>query len=486
MEPESAVELVFPGHKFGFDDPEQALQLAEMGVGGFCLYGGRTEEVAAFAAALQARAPRPLILNADYEDGVATQCPGGTPLPANMGLGASGSEEAAFEKGAITGAESRAMGVPWVLAPVCDLATAADNPIVNVRSFSSDPGVVARLARAYLRGLKSEGAFGCLKHFPGHGETLEDSHLKLPAVRADERLLKARELAPFAALAAEADSVMTGHLSVPALTGSEVPYSISADVARTLRADLGFQGLVSTDALSMQAIASNFDELDAARDALLGGSDVLLVPKDARSLIRALPGAVEEDAALAKAVAAAHARLRKARALSAAAAPAKPIDVVGGAEHAARAEKLAQSCLAWWPEAPKTALAKELSYWELEAEGPDEWLGAAFVEGLRAAGREVSPWSEGRKAPTLVIGCFLNPRAYTGRIRYDDEEQKRLEAALKTAERAVLVSFGSPFVFRTRGAQGLCAFSKNDPAQRAAAAALAGRLTVAGRMPVSL
>ena len=482
---EKAVQLVMPGYKFGIDDPDEALMLAEMGVGGFCLYGGLPDEVAAFSAKLQERAPRRLLLNADYEDGVATQCPGGTPLPSNMGLGASNSETLAFEKGEITAAESRAMGVDWVLAPVCDLATAPGNPIVNVRSFGADPGDVARLARAYLRGLRSKGALGCLKHFPGHGETLEDSHLKLPAVRLPKEQLRGRELMPFASLAPDADAVMTGHLLVPALAGEDTPYSISADVAKTLRAELGFTGLVSTDALAMQAIAANFDELDASKRALLGGSDILLVPTDARALIRELGPAVEGDPALAAAVAAAHARLEKALAAVAAAAKPGPFSEVGGAKHAERAERMAEACLAWAKE-PRPALPKSFSYWEPEAETADEWQGQAFVAALRELGHEVTPFKEGAKADTLVVGAFLSPRAYTGRIQYSDEEKARLKSALSSAGRALIASFGSPFVFPALAADGLCSFSKSEPAQRAMARALAGQLPVKGRMPVPL
>lgn len=485
---EKALRLLSPGYKFGFDDPDEALLLAEMGVGGFCLYGGRAAEVAEFSAKLQARAPRKLLLNADYEDGVATQCPGGTPLPSNMGLGAANSETLAFEKGELTALESRAMGVDWVLAPVCDLATAPDNPIVNVRSFSSDPGTVARLARAYLRGLRSKGALGCVKHFPGHGETLADSHLELPAVNASKEVLRSRELMPFAALAEDADAVMTGHLVVPALSGPGVPYSISDDPNRTLRGELGFKGLVSTDALSMQAIAANFDELDAARRAVLGGADIVLVPKDARSLARDWPGAVESEPALAAAVRAAYARLEAALARVEAGPKPEPFSVVGSSGHAARAEKLAEACLAWAHETPPAPLPKSVQYWEPEALTEEDWLGAPFVAQLRESGVEVHPWLEdgGTKPGTLVVGCFLNPRAYTGRIRYEEDELVRVRAALSAAERAVVVSFGSPFVFPTLRADGLCAFSKNDPAQRAAAKALAGRLPVKGRMPVVL
>src|SRR5579884_788298 len=171
---EKAVQLISPGFKVGLDDPEEAVALVELGVGGFCLYAGDVESVAELTSRLQQRAKRPLLFNADYEDGLPTHCAGGTPLPANMGLGAADDEALAERKGAITGAEARAIGVHWVLGPVCDLATNPANPIVNVRSFSDDAARVSRLARAYMKGLRSQGVLGCVKHFPGHGETKLD------------------------------------------------------------------------------------------------------------------------------------------------------------------------------------------------------------------------------------------------------------------------------------------------------------------------
>lgn len=493
---EKAVQLISPGFKVGLDDPDEAQALVELGVGGFCLYAGDVESVSSLTSRLQARALRPLLFNADYEDGLPQHCAGGTPLPSNMGVGASDSEDAAFEKGDITGAEARALGVHWVFAPVLDLATNPKNPIVNTRAFSDEPERVARLGRAYLRGLKKHKVLGCLKHFPGHGETFGDSHLELLSVSTPRELLEKRELSPFAALADEAGAIMTAHVQVPALEPDpKLPYSISSDVARTIRGRMKFEGLVSTDALNMRAIANNFDELDAAKRALLGGADILLVPANARELARALPEAVAADPALASAVRAAFARLEKARADagltdSGSAMPASDLSFVGGRAHMERAERLAEKCLAWagpcGAELRAPALAGPLRYWEPDADRPDEWLGAAFVDALRALGFEVRPHDPKAPAPdeTLVAATFLAPHAYSGFIEYEESDAARISKELKARRKSVLVSFGSPFVFKALGASGLCAFSRWETSQRAAALALAGRLEVKGRMPV--
>lgn len=487
---EKAGRLVFPGFKFGVDDPAQALSLVELGVGGFCLYGGEIGELSALAANLQAKAAAPLLFAADYEDGVFSQCRGGTALPSNMGLGASGSEDLAYQKGVITGHEAKAMGVRWVFAPVCDLATLAENPIVNTRAFSSDPRLVTRLARAYIRGLRSAGVLACVKHFPGHGETRQDSHLELPLVKTARAKLFARELIPFKELAQEAGAVMTGHLTVPALVkDKKTPYSLSDDVARTLRGEMGFTGLVTTDALNMQAIAKQYNDLEAAMAALLGGSDIMLVPASPRELVAGLMAAAQEDRALSAAAVRSFNRLEQTqRRTTFNQGPPGSLEVVGCPEHQKAAELMAQSCLAWARRA-QILLKSHIRYWEPEADSADDWLGQAFVAELRDNGFSVVAFEPARPnafRDPLVVGCFLSPRAYSGRIRYSSAEAKAVRAAMKRAAQAVVVSFGSPFVFESLGVPGLCAFSRNEAAQKAAARALSGRIKVTGRMPVKL
>ncbi|MEK7747236.1 MAG: glycoside hydrolase family 3 N-terminal domain-containing protein, partial [Elusimicrobiota bacterium] len=221
-------QLIFPGFRIGRDDPREAEGLVEMGVGGFCVYYGKAAQVAALTRRLQRKARIPLLFCADYEDGTASHVEGGTAFPSNMALGASGREDLAFLKGELTAGEARVLGVRWVFAPVLDLGGRADNPIISVRSFGADPGLVSRMGAAAMRGLREGGALSCAKHFPGHGQTRLDSHLALPRLEASRAALLGRELVPFAATARLADSVMLAHLHVPAV-GDEpgLPSSLS-------------------------------------------------------------------------------------------------------------------------------------------------------------------------------------------------------------------------------------------------------------------
>ncbi len=488
---EKTAQTVFPGFWFGRDDQRDALSLVKLGVGGFCLYGGKPHEVARFTSRLQKAARIPLLFSGDYEDGIPSQCSGGTRLSSNMGLGAAGSLQLAWEKGRVTAREARAIGVQWVFAPVVDLANEPLNPIVNIRSFSDDPRAVIRLARAYMRGLHDGGALSCLKHFPGHGDTRRDSHLELPRVRVSRSVLSRRELVPFKSLAAAADSIMTAHLSVPALEeDSGLPVSLSAAMVRgPLRRGLGFRGLVSTDALSMKAVA--IPEIRAGAMALLADSDVLLVPNHPRELIAGLQEKVRREPALAAAVEKAFKRLSRAKKSRTFLSRPPGFGIVASAAHERVTERMAEKCLAWSdPRAGAKvlrSLTNHLTYLEPGISDPTRWRGRIFVSALRSLGFIVRPFDPRRREGTLVVGSFLSPRAFSGKIAYPDKVIGRVNGVIK-GSRVVVAAFGSPFVLEhLKGWDaGLCAFSVDASAQRAAAGALAGRLPVRGRMPVRL
>lgn len=465
--------LVFPGFTVGKQDPRKAEALVRLGVGGFCLYRGTPRTVAALTARLRRAARRPLLICADYEEGAWVHVPGATPLPTSLGVGASGLEAVAREKGRLTGREARALGVDWVLAPVLDLLTEPKNPIVNLRAFSSEPAEAARLGRAYLSGLRAAGALGCLKHFPGHGSTTEDSHLDLPTVKAPRGLLNRRELAPFRALASDADAVMLGHLVVPALDPSKLPFTLSSAGPKLLRR-WGFRGLIATDALDMGAIAKHWGEREAALLALRGGADILLVPRDPRALIAELRVEAGRDAAFGRACAASGRRLD--RALARVRSPRPAASVVGGEAHRRAAAPLFAACAAW-TRPPLGPAPRRVAYYEPQG---GKLQGGAFLAALKRARVRARVTRDGRvrKGEALVAGLFVGPRAYSGRIRLDEKSRARVVAALERAPGGTAISFGSPFVLSGLPAKtaGLCVYSRADAAQAAAAAHLTGEI----------
>ena len=306
-------------------------------------------QVRALTDTLQAAASRlalpALLIGADHETGqLHAMGEGATPFAGAMALGATGDVALAERVGRAIGTELRAMGVNLVYAPVCDLATNPRNPVVGIRSFGDEPVAVGAMAAATVRGLQSAGVAATIKHLPGHGEPGGDSHVGLPVIEASADTLRARELVPFqAAIAAGARVAMAGHLAVPALTDRrDLPATLSRAVIHDLlRDELGFGGLVVSDALDMGGVRGDDGGPDVA-GALAAGIDLLLCGPDPEAQTRVEAGLARTIAGLDPASSAKAARrLDDLRSwLDGFAQPA--IDVVGGAAHRALADELAQ------------------------------------------------------------------------------------------------------------------------------------------------
>ncbi|HET9519917.1 MAG TPA: glycoside hydrolase family 3 N-terminal domain-containing protein [Candidatus Limnocylindrales bacterium] len=243
-------------------------------------------QVRALTAAVQRAAGHagPLLIAADQEGGQLNGLGDGvTPFAGNMALGAAGDPALTERVAWAVGLELRAMGVTIDYAPVCDLATNPRNPAVGIRSFGDEPGRVGEHVAAFVRGLQSTGVAAGLKHFPGLGGVVDDTHHRLAVLDASPADLDARELVPFrAGIDAGARVVMSAHLAVPQLTGDPgLPSTLSAAVMTDLlRRRLGFDGVSITDALNMEAIPQGAGQIDAVLAALEAGVDLLLTAPD--------------------------------------------------------------------------------------------------------------------------------------------------------------------------------------------------------------
>ena len=272
--------------------------LAE-GVGGVILLGGSAAEVRLRTRQLLAWAGGPLLLCADVEEGVGQRFEGASWLAPPLAVGRrhrrdpAGAIALARRYGQCTGREAQQLGLNWVLGPICDVNNNPANPVINVRAWGEDPQGAADLAEAFCLGAQGEGVLCCAKHFPGHGDTASDSHLELPLLPHDRARLEAIELPPFRrAIAAGVASVMTAHLLLPALDPQRPATLSPAVLDGLLRRDLGFDGLIVTDALVMEAIASRWGAGEAAVLALEAGADLVLMPADAEAALEAIVAAV--------------------------------------------------------------------------------------------------------------------------------------------------------------------------------------------------
>jgi len=268
---------------------------------GVCLYAQNIQNTAQTIkltseiqqAALNSDCAIPMLISADQEGGIIYRLSTGTPTCGNMAIGATRNPQYAMENAKILGSEIKALGINTNLAPVIDINNNPTNPVINVRSFSSDPQLVSEMGVSYINGLKSEGVITTCKHFPGHGDTSTDSHTGLPLINKTYDELKNYELYPYtAAIENGTDMIMTAHIQFPKIeadtytsktTGEEVilPATLSKTmITDILRGDYGYDGVVITDSMVMAAIHDNFDLIDAAALAINADVDILLEPVD--------------------------------------------------------------------------------------------------------------------------------------------------------------------------------------------------------------
>jgi beta-N-acetylhexosaminidase len=482
-------------------------------VGGLIVSVGSPLDIAAKLNRLQERSSLPLLIASDFEGGTSIRFNGGTPLPPNMGVAATGSDSAAYEMGRITALEGRAVGVHLAFAPVADVNNNPDNPIINTRSYGEDPIAVGRMVAAEIRGLQDNGMLATAKHFPGHGDTGTDSHLALPVIASDWSRLDSVELVPFrSAIAAGVKVVMSAHIALPAIDRGELrPGTVAPSILTgILRDSLAFHGLVVTDALNMGGITNAYGA-DASVRAFLAGADLLLQPADPAAAIAAMEAAVARgeitserlDSSVRRVL---HAKrdlgllirrtvsldsvpdlvgslrfLDQARAM--AARSVVMVKDVNGTVHGLRGAKPPITLVTFGEEENRTvglALAAELRRQGLAPTVFRLWPGsgpASYDSAAVALAR----------LPVALFVAADKPTAWRGNIGLPE----RLSALIGASARArptILVSLGNPYLISRLPEVGsyLIGWRSNPVTEEAVARALAGAAPITGRLPISI
>lgn len=279
-------------------NPGVAELINDYHVGGVILFSKNItdqEQLLHLTTALQEESTKlPLLIAIDQEGGNVSRIPDGTNMPGNMALGAIGDEKLAYQVGYTIGRELKALGINLNFAPVLDVNINPANPVIGVRSFGDASRLVANLGVQYAKGLQEAGVGAVAKHFPGHGDTDVDSHLGLPSLPHDLDRLEEVELKPFRqAIAHGVDMIMTAHITFPALDDTGLPATLSYPVLTgLLRQEMGFEGVIVTDAFTMKAIADHFDEDEAVVMAIKAGADIILMPNDVSLAYRSILEAV--------------------------------------------------------------------------------------------------------------------------------------------------------------------------------------------------
>jgi beta-N-acetylhexosaminidase len=482
-------------------------------VGGLIVSVGSPLDIAAKLNRLQERSALPLLIASDLEGGTSIRFNGGTPLPPNMGVAASGSDSLAYEMGRITALEGRAVGIHLAFAPVADVNNNPANPIINTRSYGEDPATVARMVAAEVRGLQEHGMLATAKHFPGHGDTGTDSHLSLPVITADWRRLDSVELVPFrSAIDAGVKVVMSAHIALPGVDRGELrPGTVAPNVLTgILRDSLHFQGLVVTDALNMAGVADAYGT-EAAVRAFLAGADLLLQPADPAATITAMEAAVGRGEITPERLERSLRRVLQAkldlglftrRTVSLDSVPA----VVGGARFLSEARAIAARSIVMVKDVNGTVHSLRSTRPPITlvtfGEEDNRSVGLAVAAELRRLGLSpttVRLWPGSGPAsydsavtalarrPVALFVTSDKPTASRGAIGLPVRLLSLISAAARTRP-TILVSLGNPYLISGLPEVGsyLIGWRSNPVTEEAVARALAGAAPITGRLPISI
>jgi len=489
-------------------------RVSQLGVGALVMFESEAGTLPRLLNELQAASRLPLLVAADMERGIAFRIRRGVvPLAYAMAVGATRSEAAARFTGEVTAREGRALGVQWALAPVADVNNNPANPVINIRSYGEDPELVARLSGAFVAGCREGGLLTTAKHFPGHGDTAVDSHLRLAEIAGSRNRLEAVELLPFRrAVAAGVDAVMLGHIAVPALDPTGTPATLSTPVTELLRRELGFAGLIVTDAMDMAAARSAWTG-EAAMRAVQAGADMILLPPDPEVAVSALVRSVREgqlseqrlDASVLRVLEAKERLgLHQARLVDlSAVAPrlARPDDVeraMGLARDSITVARNEGGVLPLRAEQRlrllHLVLSSDLRNRDIQGVPEEELEARRLPAETVALGPEVSDETSARLVARagefshVLASAFVRVTGSKGTADMSPSHARLLRALHAAGRPVIVVSYGSPYLLRQFPELPVyvCAYGSAESSQRAAVSALFGEYAVSGKLPVTL
>ena len=488
----------------------------EYKVGGVMIWRGNAYSVARTIDRLQAAAALPLLVLADMEWGLPQRVDESTRFLQNMATGATGNEEYAYEIGRITADEARAIGIHIGLAPVMDVNNNPDNIIINTRSFGEDPALVSRMGTAFIRGLQAGGIYATAKHFPGHGDTDIDTHMFLPSITASMDRIRSLELPPFkAAVDAGVKCVMIAHITfsqVKQMGGRPAtfdPYFIQ----NILRKEMGFDGLVITDAMHMGSIINNYWSGEAAVMAINSGADIVLLSPNFETTFEFVLDAAREGRIEMGRIDEAVGRILTAKADHG--LERKPVfnfanleRVMSKTKSAIKAEEISNSAM--------TLVRDDKNVFPFEAEKIGSILALTVTDedgtsrrgstmnreiGVRVPNVKsvfIDPRSTQEElneimtaadsVDAVIVGIFMKWRDRKGTISLPDTTVSLLKEFFKSDKPMAVIAFGSPYTLRQipEVPSYLTAYETVSMAQRSAIRAVFGEIPLRAKLPVSI
>lgn len=453
----------------------------------------------------------PLLIATDQEGGQLMAVGDGTPLPGNMALGAARSTELARKAGEVLGRELAALGINVNYAPCADVNINPQNPVVGTRSFGEDPQLVGELAAALVEGIQSQGVAATVKHFPGHGDTASDTHHGLTTVPHSLERLWSVELPPFrAALKAGVKLVMTAHLGIPSIDGPDAPpATLSPNILNgLLRGDLGFEGVIITDAMDMHAIRQGELLREDSVRAAEAGADLLLItsnPQDQARAYEALLHAARSGRLAAAGLELSLARISRLKKWLAGQPSAPDLSVLQCAEHMKVADEIAERSVTLVRDRARLLPIRLASDKNIAVVVPvpqnltpadtSSYVLPKLADSIRTYHPRVDeiriPFAPGEQErgaalqklqdyDLIVIGTI---NAYAR-----PEQAEFVCAALQTGKPVIVVAMRLPYDLMAfpRAATFVCTYSILEPSMQAAAKALFGLSVMRGHLPVTI
>ncbi len=507
------------GHYNSDDDAAYRLLdrlVKEEKIGGIMFLKGGAFSAAMLANHFQSLAPRPLLMSADMERGLAMRLSGATEFPPNMALAATQDTKLAGKMAQAIAEEAKVVGLQQDYGPTLDLNINPLNPIINTRSFGDNLPLTIAMSHAVIKGLQSNGIIATAKHFPGHGDVTVDSHISLPVLKADRQQLEDYELKPFkAAVEQGVISVMIGHLAVPKLTGTMEPASISKIIVTDLlRHELGFQGLIITDALNMKALYNGQNVPDISIKAVQAGNDLLLFSPDPELAHRSIVQAVEKglipieqiDASVRRILQAKqwldieHHKLVNLNRIQENASPESHRDL---------AKKIAETSITLVKDDNHYMPLKKVSSGNLLniilQDKTNLEVGTGYIKNIdnyyTADHIRIDPGTDSlryanatemaMKAPAVIVTSYVQALSGSGTLKLTEKQQEFVHSLAKMMPKEkplIFISLGTPYLINyfPEVTTYLCTYSSKEESEEYAVQALKGKLKPRGVLPVSL
>jgi beta-glucosidase-like glycosyl hydrolase len=466
---------------------ETILELVQKGVGGFIVFGGDKEEVKDFINKLQSAAGIPLFIASDIERGVGQQLTGATSFPPQMAIASAinknNNDDIQILKDTVKAVADEAadIGINMPFIPVLDVNNNPDNPIICTRAFSDRPEEVAWYGNIYIKVIEESGLISCAKHFPGHGDTSVDSHIALPVISKSRQEIMDTDILPFKkAIETGTSSIMMGHLSIPAL--DSVPASLSWNViSGILRRELGFEGLILTDALNMDALK---EIAGVPVKCLNVGVDIILHPADADEVVDELKAAVDSGELDESRIDIAVERILKYKSKI---NNIKKSEINHNRNHEL-SELLSTKSIALVKDSDGIVPMNNFDDFKLiftsdEKEHDLLPLKNIMLEPVRVKDCII----EEIKQP-VIISLFTTIAAWRGSSGVDPEEIETIKKIIRKAPKSIVISFGSPYVMRHLNEADLliAAYDSSHLAQLCVIKCLKGEEAFTGELPVNL